>query len=125
MRMRKGDLLVLVVTMLIGISFIYNYFFQDQELGNIAVLEIDGEVVEKFSLDGEIKQYRVETAAGFNTLAFEDGKVRVIEADCPDRLCVNFGWAQQVGQTIVCLPHKVIIRIENKAADYELDGVAY
>lgn len=125
MRMRKGDLLVLVVIMLIGIIFIYNYYSRDQKFGNIAVLEVNGEIVRKFNLNDELEQYRVETPAGFNILAFEDGKVRVVEADCPDRLCVNFGWAQRVGQTIVCLPHRVIIKIESKTANFELDGVAY
>ncbi len=125
MKIRKGDLLVLVVVMLIGLLFLYNYYIRQEKLGNVAVLEIDGKVVKKFNLGADLNEYRVETKDGYNVLAFQDGKVRVIDADCPDKICVKFGWVQHVGQTIVCLPHKVIIRIENESANFELDGVAY
>lgn len=125
MRIRKGDLLIFVILMIIGFFTFYNNFFRDEITGNLAILEIDGEIVEKFNLETDLETYRVETEYGYNVLEFADGSVSVVEADCPDQICVHFGWIKTVGQTIVCLPHKLIIRIANETADLGLDGVAY
>ena len=125
MRIRKGDLLIFVVLIIIGFFTFCNNFFRDEITGNLAILEIDGEIVEKFNLETDLETYRVETEYGYNVLEFADGSVSVVEADCPDQICVHFGWIKTVGQTIVCLPHKLIIRIANETADLGLDGVAY
>ncbi|HHX02579.1 MAG TPA: NusG domain II-containing protein [Firmicutes bacterium] len=125
MKLRKGDLLIFVVLMVIGGVMLVNNLRQEKPTGNVAILEIDGVIVEKFDLDSDLENYRAETALGYNTLEFANGAVRVIEADCPDKICVNFGWIKHVGQTIVCLPHRLIIRIANESSDLELDGVAY
>jgi hypothetical protein len=44
------------------------------------------------------------------------------EADCPDGLCVKQHKIDKTGQTIVCLPHRVVIEIEGGQTN-ELDGV--
>lgn len=126
MRLRKGDLLIVVVLLIIGSIVIYD-FFSDQNVirGNIAVVELNGEVKERFRLDNILADYRVETDLGYNVLTFETGKVKVQDADCPDQICVNFGWAKQAGQTIICLPHKLVVRIENDEDNLRLDGVTY
>ena len=33
------------------------------------------------------------------------------DANCPDRLCVSWGKINKPGETILCLPHRIIIRI--------------
>lgn len=124
MRIRKGDLLILVVLLLIGGTIIYQQVTPNN-IGNIAVLEINGEIIAEFNLEQEYGQFHVETDQGYNILAFEDGRVKVEEADCPDQTCVRFGWIERIGQTIVCLPHRVIVRIENVTQDFGLDGVTY
>ncbi|HOB09761.1 MAG: NusG domain II-containing protein [Limnochordia bacterium] len=125
MKIRKGDLLIFVVLLLIGGIMLTSNLFRAKEPGNIAILEIDGVIVERFDLDADLENYRAETARGYNILDFADGAVRVIEADCPDKICIQFGWIRQVGQTIVCLPHRLIIRVVSEASEQQLDGVAY
>ena len=44
------------------------------------------------------------------------------EADCPDQICVSRGLIQKSGQSIVCLPHRLVIRLE-QLGDQELDAV--
>lgn len=127
MQVRKGDLLILVVLLLIGL-IAGGYWLVNRskvQQGNIAVLEVDGQVVKEFNLDKENVTYVVETNRGKNVLAFSEGMVRVVEADCPDQICVHFGWAKRAGQTIVCLPHKVVIKIVSEQSGSGLDGVTY
>ena len=53
------------------------------------------------------------TAGQFTKLGLEiDGeRIRMVEADCGDQVCVRRGWASKNGETIVCLPHKLVIEI--------------
>ena len=39
------------------------------------------------------------------------------DADCPDKLCVKTGRISKTGETIVCLPHRVVVEIIGAAAD--------
>ena len=46
------------------------------------------------------------------------------EADCPDRLCVRQGAVSRVGESIICLPHELVVTVEGEEMDGGLDGVA-
>ena len=43
--------------------------------------------------------------------------VRVAVSDCPTQDCVHTGTITRSGQSIVCLPARIIIRLEGGAAD--------
>ena len=75
-------------------------------------------------LDTDTK-LEIESESGVNFLVIEDGKAYVSEADCPDKICVDHAPISRVGETIVCLPHGVVIAIESdKKSNTELDMVA-
>ena len=56
-----------------------------------------------------------------NTLKIENHKIRMISATCPDHLCIKQGTINKKGQSIICLPHKLIVEVvsggENKQDD--------
>ncbi len=60
------------------------------------------------SVDAE---FAVECENGVNVVTVENGVVRVSYADCPDKVCVNRGAVSGGAVPIVCLPHKLEIRI--------------
>ncbi len=43
-----------------------------------------------------------------------DGRVRMARSDCPDQVCVRTGWIAAPGKTIVCLPNRIVVRIEGE-----------
>ena len=47
-----------------------------------------------------------------NILVIKDGRADMTDADCPDRICVNHRPVSQEGETIVCLPHKVVVEVK-------------
>ena len=54
----------------------------------------------------------------------KDGKVTMKEADCKDQICADHKAIEKSGETIVCLPHKVVIEIRSEdGKEQELDGV--
>jgi len=53
----------------------------------------------------------------YNILEISGGSARVIEANCGDHTCVRTGEISREGQSIVCLPHKLIVTIAGGEAD--------
>ena len=52
-------------------------------------------------------------ANGFHyQLAFENGRIRFSQADCPDQICVRTGWISRYGQIAACAPGQLILKIE-------------
>ena len=47
-----------------------------------------------------------------NTLVINGGKASIVSADCPDKLCVHQQEISKAGESIICLPHKLVVRIE-------------
>ncbi len=59
---------------------------------------------------------------GHNKVVIAGGEVWMESADCPDKLCVGRGRISRSGQTIICLPNKVMVTIKGGKSEY--DGVA-
>ena len=73
-----------------------------------AEIFLDGEPIK--TVDLRIDQtFEVESPQGRNTVAVEDGAIRVTEATCPDHVCIDRG-ACSGGAPIVCLPNRLVIR---------------
>ncbi|MGG5379175.1 hypothetical protein IGI49_000585 [Enterococcus sp. AZ071] len=90
--------------------------YQKQAAANSleAVLRIDGEEIRRFDLveDQKTFTYQYEDTDGdYNIIEVTDQKIRVKEASCRDQVCVRRGWIEKKGETIVCLPHKLVIEI--------------
>ncbi len=59
----------------------------------------------------------------WNVLQINGGKASVAEANCGDQTCVRSGAISREGETIVCLPHRVVIRVEG-GGQTDLDALA-
>lgn len=97
---------VLIVVSLAGLAALWLTL----DGGDAAVVYVDGEVWGRYRLD-EDKKIEIQTEHGCNVLVIKDGKADVTEADCPDGTCVSARRIDKVGQTIVCLPHKLTVKI--------------
>lgn len=65
---------------------------------------------------------RIETEYGYNELTIKDGKASVTASDCKNQVCVHSMAISQNGQSIICLPHKLIIQITG-SGEKQLDAV--
>ena len=87
-------------------------------LGTVANIYRDGVPVRSVDLSLVTKPYEftLTDERGSNVIRVEPGRISVAEADCPDGICVKTGWISDSAAPIVCLPHRLVIRIEQTAA---------
>ena len=95
--------------------------------GTRADIYVAGVLVQRIDLERvkETEYLTVEGAIGVNVLAVERGRIRVVEADCPDQICVRKGWAEDSLLPVVCLPNQMVIELRTAGQDEapQLDGV--
>lgn len=88
--------------------------------GTTANIYRGGECIYSVDLSLVSKSYTVDFDDGkghVNTVEIAPGRIRVLEANCPDGVCVNTGWTDSPAKPIICLPAKLIIRISGEAPD--------
>lgn len=113
-RYKNDILLVLALLLLAGAVWGALHLLKKQ--GGEAVISVDGQIVERLPLDSDTSVTMNTEDGHFNTVTVENGRVRVSEADCPDRICVRQGWIQYAGESIVCLPHKLVVTVHGGEA---------
>ena len=87
--------------------------------GTVAVVSVDGEVLERIDLSKvrEAYEFEVTTPYGNNTVHVDPGAISVTEADCPDHVCIYQGRLTGSGIPIICMPHRLVIEIEGGDID--------
>ncbi|WP_110930295.1 NusG domain II-containing protein [Paenibacillus bouchesdurhonensis] len=122
--MKRGDVLLIGLIVVIALAFLIpRWFFEDLSEKNhnnnplVANIKVDGKLVRSVELTEEEQIIEIETEDGLNILKVHDYGIEMIEADCPDQLCLTFGFVKRNGGTIVCLPHKMIVEIEGDSGE--------
>lgn len=83
------------------------------ESGSTAVVQVDGVVIARYPLSEDGIHV---LNGGLNTIEIKDGKVRMMEAHCPNHECVHQGWISASHQSIVCLPNKLVVTMEGDSS---------
>ena len=116
--MKKNDWILIAAVLAVSAVFLGGYFCRPQQKDGAAVVTIDGEVFGSWPLS---EDRTVEIGDG-NRLVIKDGKADMVWADCPDKLCVNQKAISREGESIICLPNKVVVSITG-GEERELDAV--
>ncbi len=109
--MKKFDVIVIIVVAAAAAGLYASGIFTPKDEGKYAVIYTDNEEYARLPLD-EDTTLRVETEYGYNEVEIKDGYADCTDADCRDGICVKHKEINMKNETIVCLPHKVIIEIE-------------
>ena len=92
------------------------FLLTSRRAGTTVQIIQDGTVLREIDLSRVKEPYSFAVEApdgGFNRVEVEPGRIRVVEADCPDGICISQGWLSDQTVPIVCLPHRLIIKIKN------------
>ena len=113
-RWRNDLILTLAIVSLaiaVGLCF---YFFRDR--GTEVQVTVNGETFGCYSLE-EDRTVEICTEKGRNLLIIRNGEAYVEYADCPDGICEDHKPIFRVGESIVCLPHGVVITVRGVSGD--------
>lgn len=109
LKKHKNDILLIAAVLVIA-GGVWLYTFLTRTQGGEAVVSIDGEEVMRLPLDVD-SVTELGEGEHTNLLVISGGAASVTEASCPDHLCVRQGEARYDGETIVCLPNKLVVTI--------------
>jgi len=123
MQIRKNDILMIIGALLVAtIIGLLLLFFRKE--GAYVVVSVNGQEVSRHALS-EDTEVPIGSDETYNILVIKEGRALVRKASCPDGLCVSQGEIKFSGQSIICLPNKVTVRIvggknQNLGIDEEL-----
>ena len=115
-RKRRNDIIFIAALLLI-IAIIGLGFFLFRKEGSTVTVEVEGTVFGEYSLSRDTV-VDIPTGDGeLNRLVIRDGKAFVETATCPDGICVGHRPISRKGESIVCLPHQVVVTVTDKGVD--------
>lgn len=84
-----------------------------------AEITVDGKMYKTVALSEHSGEeiFEIKTEHGINIVKIKDNKIGIIEADCPDQVCMNPEYIEKAGESLVCLPNKVMIQIKGLSDD--------
>ena len=107
-KLKKNDLiLVCSIVCIVALIGLIRYAV-GQQAANYVTIRVNGEITETYPL---AEDNVININNGTNVLEIKNGAVRMIEADCPDQICVNHKAISEVNESIVCLPNKIVVEI--------------
>ena len=119
---KKWDIVLLIALLLLSLlpEGVFILSGSDRTLeGTQAVVQVNGSVYKEIPLSEHhgTDTFTIQTNSGYNTVVVKDQTIGIVEADCPDKICIQEGFIRNPGETTVCLPHKVMIEIRSTATD--------
>lgn len=119
---KKKDLILAAVILIIALLAVIMITFTKVE-GGEAVITVHGKIYKTLPLN-EDDIVTVEDESGhYNVIEIKDGNVTMTEANCPDILCVKHRSIHYNHESIVCLPHKVVVEIQ-AGEENNIDAIA-
>ncbi len=108
----KRDIMLIATLIIVCVAAFLIINFVVKKDGITAAVKVDGNIVYMLPLDKNASVTVEGYQGGSNTVVIENGTVYMKDADCPDKLCEKTGKISKNGETIVCLPHRVVVEIQ-------------
>lgn len=117
--MKRNDWILIISIFCVTLLLTAWRFFVGQGQAGSVVVKVDGRVEGVYPLSEDAKIQ----VNGTNTFVIRDGSVKMTEATCPDLYCVNHEMISKNGESIICLPNKVVLEIQ-EGEDAEMDAIS-
>lgn len=113
-RASKFDFVFIGLILFLSAFFIVRLFnsrIRQDSQSNIALIYQGNALLEQIDLS---KDRIIEILGGKMRIQTEKRRLRIARSDCLQHICMNMGWIQYSGQTIVCVPNQVLVEIKSK-----------
>ena len=104
--MKKGDIILLAVICVIAAALAVFFLYTEKD-GKTLLVKVDNEIIYEYPLDTDRK-----IDLEHNTAVIENSEVYMYSADCKNQICVKTGKISKKGESIVCLPNRVVLEIK-------------
>ena len=118
---KKADIILAVILVITGISASV-FSVMNISDGQTVVVSVAGEEYGRYNLS-EDQNIVVKQDGHSNEIIIKDGSVSMVFSDCKNQVCVNTGAVSKTSQSIVCLPNKVMVEIE-EGGEPEYDAIS-
>jgi hypothetical protein len=113
----KADL-ILICFLIACTFFSFSLWFRDKS-GQRVIIMVDGKTVKNMSLEDGKNEVVMQGLKGPFVFEIKDGKVKMKDSACPNKLCVKMGWIRHEGQVVCCIPNRVVLKIIGKKDGYD------
>ena len=118
--MKKADIIVIAAVLAVA-GILCLLLYGGNHGGQQVQIEIDGTVSEVLPLSEDCEKEIITPDGGSNTLVIADGAVWMKTANCPDKICVHHPKISRSGESIICLPHRLVITVTDSRQADEVD----
>ncbi|MBQ9392479.1 MAG: NusG domain II-containing protein [Oscillospiraceae bacterium] len=108
---KRADLILIGALLLLALVM-GGWLLLTRQTGARVVVYVDGEAQASYPLDKDTRVTLRHPNGSYNELVIENGVADVVEAGCPDKICVMMHAIRYDGESIICLPNRTEIRIE-------------
>lgn len=108
--MKKNDVILGGGMLIVALVLFLVMYLTRNEAGNQIQITVDGTVYGTYSLEKD-QVIEVKEKDFYNRIRIQDGAAYMEEANCPDGYCEEQGKISGRTQTIVCLPHKLVVEV--------------
>ncbi len=128
MKLKKGDMLILVIALLALLSYVGIKNIYKSIDDKAVTIYVEGKEYQRINIE-DLKEEQfihidLDKGRFIDIIVNKDGAY-VKDVICPDRLCVKIGVITNPGESIVCLPNKVQVYMEGRKANNDVDNVSY
>ncbi len=111
--MKKREIIIIGIILLAAVGALVFMRLSSASQNQLYVkITVDGELYDTIPLTDDLDtEFTISTDLGENHVVIKNGTVDVDWADCANQVCVNTKSAEYLHDTIVCLPHKLIVEI--------------
>jgi len=119
---KKGDIILVGVIAAIIMAY-FGYTLVSRLLADetYAIIEVDGKDEHRIELKKDAPEQIIEIKQDkgqVNIVRIKDGKAKMIEANCPDKRCIEkFKATNTPGSSIICIPNRVFVFIKGEKSD--------
>ena len=118
------DIFFLAGLLILGLLLAGSVYLPRVENGSVVEVRVRGKVTATYPLSSNIEKTITTEDGASNTFCIKDHKVTMKTASCPDQICVRTKGISKTGESIVCLPHQVVLAITSSDTVPELDGIS-
>lgn len=128
-RFGRNDIILISVIVIISVALLLIWklvYLKGQDTDSDACVEvtIDGRSYGTYPLSND-DTIEIKNGDGdvTNTLVIKGGVADMTSADCPDHLCVKQKAISKEGESIICLPNKVVVTVKSDTKS-DIDSIS-